>query len=504
MKQRNIEPSGRTILLVDDNVDYLEAMRLLLEREGHHVLSAFDGAQALRVLRENPVDLLLLDYFMPGMTAEEVVGQLRNFDPYVQIILQTGYVSDKPPRDMLRRLNIQGYYDKGEGPDKFLMWVDVGLKAASTVQFLNANRQGLAYVLDVTPALHKIQPLEELLPAILNQLAGLFEAANSAWHIREGPDKPGLPEGARVDGFLAMLEDDSELFVRANLGQFALSGPVSTCRGPEQAKLLSAVLQGGEVQYDGSTAILPLRVGSLSLGVIYLEWEAVAAPDAELLQIFINQAAVAIQNVQLYALATLDPLTNVYVRGFFEQWLLRELRAALRKPEPVSLLMVDLDGLKHINDTYGHLTGDLALAEVGNVLRRAVRTSDVVGRYGGDEFAVILPQTPPEGAESVGQRVLDLMLGKALTVAQTLVPLAASVGLGSLSQPDFEGHEVPYPISQSYFQMVAQTLILRADEALYQAKREGGSRFRQMPPASWPVPAAAPEPSPDGPERRQA
>jgi diguanylate cyclase (GGDEF)-like protein len=302
----------------------------------------------------------------------------------------------------------------------------------------------------------------------------------------------GIPAAARVDGFLTMLEDDAELFVRANLGRFNLSGHVSSCLEPERVKQLSEALQAGEVRRLEAAAVIPLRVGGLSLGVVYVEWQGGQAPDGELLQIFANQAAVAIQNVQLYAMATLDPLTGVYVRGFFEQWLLREVRSAFRKPQPISMLMVDMDGLKHINDTFGHLTGDQALAEVGGVLRRAVRTSDIVGRYGGDEFAVILPQTPPEGAERVGQRVLELMSGKSVSVTPRPIPLTASVGLGTLATPSFEGRDIPYPISQSYFQMVAQTLLLRADEALYQAKHEGGCRLCQTGAADWPAPTAVP------------
>ena len=86
-------PSGRTILLVDDDTNYLEAMALLLENEGHRVLRSTDGEQALRLLRENSIDLLLLDYYMPGMTGEEVVVRLREFNPFVQVILQTLFVA---------------------------------------------------------------------------------------------------------------------------------------------------------------------------------------------------------------------------------------------------------------------------------------------------------------------------------------------------------------------------------------------------------------------------
>src|SRR6185436_20526114 len=148
--------SNSTILLVDDNPEYLEATRLLLEREGHQVIPAANGLEALTLLRKQSVDLLLLDYFMPGMTGEEVVTQLRQFNPYVQVVLQTGYASERPPRELLRRLDIQGYYDKREGPDKLLLWTEVGLKIAYSVQLLHKSRQGLRYILAVTPDLHKL------------------------------------------------------------------------------------------------------------------------------------------------------------------------------------------------------------------------------------------------------------------------------------------------------------------------------------------------------------
>src|SRR3990170_4581650 len=142
-KHKADQNSGYTVLLVDDNPEYLAVTGRLLQEEGHQLLSAANGADALSVLRERPVDLLLLDYFMPGMTGEEVVTQLRQFDPYVQVILQTGYASERPPRDMLRRLDIQGYHDKSEGPDKLLLWTEAGLKAARNIQQLNHLHEAL-------------------------------------------------------------------------------------------------------------------------------------------------------------------------------------------------------------------------------------------------------------------------------------------------------------------------------------------------------------------------
>jgi signal transduction histidine kinase len=117
------------ILVVDDQVDITESVRTLLEHEGHHVRTAASGSEALAVLQDTDVHLVIVDYVMPRMTGREFVERVRSTDPYVQIILQTGYAGDNPPRTLLAALNIQGYHDKTDGPERLLLWVDVGLKA---------------------------------------------------------------------------------------------------------------------------------------------------------------------------------------------------------------------------------------------------------------------------------------------------------------------------------------------------------------------------------------
>jgi len=128
------QASGYTILIVDDQEEVLISVRLLLEREGHHVLTAAGGEEALALFRHCPVQLAIVDYFMPRMSGEEVVQEIRKLDADVQILLQTGYSGEKPPLEMLRALAIQGYHDKSEGPDHLLLWVEVALKAATQLK----------------------------------------------------------------------------------------------------------------------------------------------------------------------------------------------------------------------------------------------------------------------------------------------------------------------------------------------------------------------------------
>lgn len=117
------------ILVVDDQDEMVRSVRDLLERHGHEVLTAASGAEALEVFKTHDVHLLLVDYRMPGMTGEGLIREIRRFDPYVQIILQTGYAGEKPASQMMAELDIQGYHDKADGADKLLLWVEVGLRA---------------------------------------------------------------------------------------------------------------------------------------------------------------------------------------------------------------------------------------------------------------------------------------------------------------------------------------------------------------------------------------
>lgn len=143
-----------------------------------------------------------------------------------------------------------------------------------------------------------------------------------------------------------------------------------------------------------------------------------------------------------------DPLTGVYNRRFLEEFLGRELPRARRREQPLSVLLVDLDGFKQFNDTHGHLAGDKILVAVASSLAAAVRAGDIVARYGGDEFVVVLPNTPGESARRVARELVR--------VVPPQVTLSAGVGcLGA----DVEG---------------AEELLAAADAALFRAKEIGG------------------------------
>lgn len=478
-RKQKLDRSGRTILLVDDSEDYLASARAVIMRDGHEVLTAGSAAEGLTLLRGRDVDLVLVDYMMPGMTGADFVREMRAFRPRTQVILQTGYASEHPPRVLLRELDIQGFHDKSDGPDKLSLWIDVGLKAAYTVQLLAQSRAGLRYILDATPALHRIQPLEDLLQGILLQTSGLLGAANS--FVAAGTPTPDT--SALDEGFVAMTHEGGDLCLRAATGRFRVAARVEESLEPDRLALLGDALKAMRVTTVGGATIAPLRVGAQVLGVVYLDRAVSEAWETELVEVFANQAAVAIQNVSLYEMAALDTLTHVSTRRFFDLSLARELRGASRTGAPLGFLVIDVDKMKSLNDGFGHVAGDRALAEIGRRLRQATRATDIAGRIGGDEFAVILPSTDADGVTIVAERMRTALGAMTIDLDGRQVPISASVGAAIL-EGTFDAKTDRSRIV-AVVEAASRRLLQAADADMYAHKRhatDGGAVTR----VAWP------------------
>ena len=166
--------------------------------------------------------------------------------------------------------------------------------------------------------------------------------------------------------------------------------------------------------------------------------------------------AIALQTAE--ALSVTDDLTRLYNSRYLNQALRREAKRAVRGRSPLSLLFLDLDGFKTVNDNHGHLAGSKALAETAAIVRGCARETDVVARFGGDEFALILPDTGHEGAMSVAMRIRDRVGATDLLTSDGLsVRLTVSIGVATL--PDAAGS--------------AEELLRAADAAMYRVKASG-------------------------------
>jgi diguanylate cyclase (GGDEF)-like protein len=180
------------------------------------------------------------------------------------------------------------------------------------------------------------------------------------------------------------------------------------------------------------------------------------------IRVLLEPAAVALDNALQFkraeALSVTDDLTQLYNSRYLNLVLRRETKRASRSGRPLSLLFIDLDGFKSVNDSHGHLCGSRCLVEAAAVIRSSARETDVVARFGGDEFALVLPDTGGEGAFAVGERIRERICEYRFLVGDGLdIHLTASVGVATL--PDVAAS--------------SEELVQAADKAMYQVKDSG-------------------------------
>lgn len=193
------------------------------------------------------------------------------------------------------------------------------------------------------------------------------------------------------------------------------------------------------------------------------------------MMVFIGLGAIiGHQEDRLLALSATDELTGLHNRWAFQRRLDDEIPRSARCGQPLSVLLLDLDGFKGVNDRWGHLTGDAVLRSVGQTIRATLRGTDFVARWGGDEFVVVAPDTSPGAATVLAQRLQTAIEQEARQLRQ---PLTASVGVGTF---------VPnHPAIVDRL-----TLVKAADAALYEAKRRRGDGVGPVRELPWPLSAA--------------
>jgi diguanylate cyclase (GGDEF)-like protein len=171
-----------------------------------------------------------------------------------------------------------------------------------------------------------------------------------------------------------------------------------------------------------------------------------------------------VRNRNLSEVSSRDSLTGLYARWFVIEKLDSELNRALRHGSPMSLLMLDVDHFKRVNDTFGHSAGDQVLQGIGQLLRDSCRVYDVPGRYGGEEFCIVLPETKPGNTSVVAERIRSRLESMEIPCGDTSIVVTASIGIAGMDTP--AESEVLSPAA----------LIDRADRALYSAKNRGRNR----------------------------
>jgi len=214
----------------------------------------------------------------------------------------------------------------------------------------------------------------------------------------------------------------------------------------------------------GGTVIALLLLGPKASGQRYL------AEEMDLLNLLAQHVATVLENARLFASATYDSLTGLLRREAILDLLDKELHRALRYRRPLTVGMADLDHFKETNDLYGHLVGDALLNRVAQALQGGLRSTDAIGRYGGEEFLLVLPETDLAGATAVAEKMRAIVEGVSLPIRDTqTIPVTVSIGLATV------GHGKDAAV------LTVMSLIAEADRNLFRAKQAGRNRVEPAP-----------------------
>jgi two-component system cell cycle response regulator len=443
------------ILIVDDvpaNVKLLEAR---LTAEYFEVVVASNGPEALDICRKGQCDVVLLDVIMPGMDGFEVCRRLKA-DPktmHLPVVMITALDS---PADRVAGLEA--------GADDFLtkpvkdLALTARVRSLARLKMLTDElgaRAATASQMDLADwAIDDAAPGKILLvddrPSSSEGIVA-YLARNHEVTVESDPQE-ALFQAAEHDFDLALVSLDSSkhdgLRLCSQLRSLDRTRtlPILAIDGPESESRLMRALDLGVNDY----IVRPIDRNELMARV---RTQIRRKRYADRLR----------DNMQMtLEMAITDSLTGLHNRRYFERHLATMVDQATTRGRPLSLLIIDIDHFKAINDTYGHLAGDKVLKEFARRIQSAVRGIDLAGRFGGEEFVVAMPDTHVSVAYLVAERLRSLISAEPFKVGEGLDPIVVtvSIGVGAIESPT----DTP------------MGLLARADAALYQAKRSGRNR----------------------------
>jgi len=494
---RAVRMANAHILIADDDPSILESLSGVLRDSGFEV-SAADGRDSLmRELGHATPDLLLLDVIMPGADGVQVLQELKSDHRWRDIpVLMVSSLSPDEMTEKTFGLGAADFIRKPFRPRELIARVQAQLRMhralSSTRDALRDAEDELRRARDdaesrkkVVDILHEVTgdlASDEIYHILARRVARALNLSRCSVILAKPGDSVGIVATAFDDPalrhFEIHLDRYPEIRKALDTGESVLIEDLQN--SPLHANIrLEWKARGTQVPIR-SVIVLPFSLGDgEQAGVFFLRRmatePALTEEDVAFADTVVKAAVAAIvraqllettraENTRLEVLAHTDPLTQTLNRRALTVRLVSEMDRARRYDAVLSMLMVDLDHFKKVNDSQGHLVGDDVLREIANLLTESVRSVDFVARYGGEEFVVVLPETHQIGAVKFAERMRERIANTSFVSAHGGVKLTASIGVAS------------YPTSEVH---TVDDLFARADEALYRAKAEGRNRVCQ-------------------------
>jgi len=453
-----------TILVVEDDKDLNHLMQMTIRREGYRVESVANGAQAVERLSRDPNAIMLLDYLLPDMTAHDVVESLSRKERSVPFIIITGHGDEKIAVEMMKN-GARDYVVKN--PDFISMLphvlkrvvhdLKIEKELADAQRAVAESQKELSILYEVSSAISQTIDLDKLFTIIFDTIIGIdiltVQKKGGIFFIEGDRLKLvshiGFPEEL-IDYHKKLRVGDCLCGLAAQKREVIISSDCTTDKRHTIA--YTGMREHGHI-------IIPLNARGTVKGILCLYLPPNITVDdgtVKLLYALGNQIGVAIDNARLYEetkkYSLHDPLTGLANRRMMQIVIDRSMNRAKRYKEPFSVIMLDIDHFKKYNDTHGHFEGDRLLVQLAGLIVHETREIDLVVRYGGEEFIVLLPETDLDEACEVAERMRSTIEKKCAT----------TISLGVAS----------YTINM----LTKDELIKDVDEALYKAKKKGRNR----------------------------
>ena len=460
-QENEVQDCRKRILIVDDDPASIKLLVEKLSKETYRFLTATDGREGLKKANEYIPDLILLDVIMPGMDGFEVTRRLKS-DPKTRDI----------PVILVTALGDEG--NKAEGlrvvADDFLnkpvSTVELQARVRSLLRLKKYREQTTVHSrCEKEILVESSRGIENPQDVIVPLVLVVEDEEKDAKLIMEYLD--GLPCRIKLmeDGLQAL-----DFVEKHKTDLIILDILLPRMDGFELCKILKNRHDTKNIQILILTNLSDLEseIRGIELGVDDYIIKPINKYELRArIQALINKKAHLDKLCKNYENAFLsaikDRLTGLYNRSYFDHYLEIDLKRSERQKRPLALLMIDIDDFKIFNDTYGHLTGDRVLRQLGKVIKENTRETDMAARYGGERFVVILPDENLENARKTSERLMDAIKAGFTGYSVEDIPLKLSVSMGIAGYPS-DGDSVT-------------SLVNAAERALYAAKKAGKGRI---------------------------
>jgi diguanylate cyclase (GGDEF)-like protein len=448
--------SNSTILVVDDDAFFRTFCSEVLRGEGHTVYATGSGAEAMELLASTRASLVLADIYMPEMSGLELLESIKARSPSVDVVIMTGYASIDTAVQALKS-GAADYLRKPFAAEELTAVVASTLAQRRLYQE-NERLKLQLELYEMTRSFSSLEAPYRVLELGLGALCRVCEC-DCGVYLHSGDELQYMALLHHLGMEEATAEAARDALITKGLRLLRHSDDVAPVGRARLHRILGDI--GGDALRDA--LLVPLQPAGASIGMFVLfrdgDGRRFHAQDLDTARFLGRQIELSYMNARRVQdarqLAYIDSLTDLYNARYLDKALEEHIQQADTTEGRFSVLFLDLDGFKVVNDRHGHLTGGKTLIEVSRVLKASVRDEDTVIRYGGDEFTVLLPRTDAVGGREAADRICEAVRRHVFLGREGLdIRLTTSVGVATY--PDDAG--------------TREALLEQADQAMYRNK----------------------------------